>query len=209
MNPSIGTKFFLLALLSGQICFSQKTAAPEINIGEIRFAMISPSVTDTGMQTIYFKKGMGAFTMISPGDSSGFHSIFDFEKDSVFHILKGPTPARIIALKLSESLAQSKQETQMKVKLTEKTKQILGYECTQFKANSVGNGRKMKLEGWVTNKIVTKVRPIMDESLMSIGFPLEMTLSIPSVSSKPTMIFQAVSINPSADPAAFKIPATN
>ena len=72
-----------------------------------------------------------------------------------------------------------------------------------FKHKSKSKGKKIKIVGWATNQIQTSIRPIMEEALIKVGFPLEMTFT---GDAKSNMVFRAVSILNETDPAVFVVP---
>lgn len=207
---SIAIFIFSLASVWGSFCFAQSQPSRALATGTVRYQIVQPGVVDTGILTLHFRPGIAALVMVSQ-DSSGIQSIFDFEKDSTFNIIwkKGERELSGFAIKISELLEDSKKQGVFVSKNKRKRREILGYECTQFEARTVGSSEKIKLVGWVTPLIQTKVRPIMDETLMGLGFPLEMKMTLPKTAPYKTIVFRAVAIDPFVDATVFDLPKQN
>ena len=207
MNRIITLFLFAMALGAPQRSLAQKDTSKVLTSGAVRYLMINPSTHDTSVQMVYFQPGKGAYAILNKADSIDFLSIYDFVQDSVFHLRMGKNPSKPYGMKLSETLKQSTKEAPLVGALQEKTKQILGFDCTAFEVKSVGVAKQMNISGWNTAQIQTQARPVMEETLIKLGMPLEMTIMVPVVSAKPVMIFQAISIESQVDSSIFVLPS--
>lgn len=153
--------------------------------------------------TSCFKPGIAAGLMTTVVDDEvyvDYHSVFDFKTDDLFTtIITDDDTLTMPASKISETLAGSPLQFSLKEDAVSKT--ILGYKCTKFTAYSADSNAVM--EGWATPLLQSKVRPVLDQALMSGSFPLLMTLTMKTAMGMQTMVYEAVEIKPEVDDKVF------
>ncbi|MBL7806959.1 MAG: hypothetical protein JNN28_04050 [Saprospiraceae bacterium] len=174
-----------------------------LQTGTVKFTITTKAAKDTGIQTIYFKPGFGVVEMLNPTDSSGFQSIYAFEKDSVYHFLRGDELMALPAMGIQELMAQSKLKTSFKVTTGKKHRNILGYDCFDFKAETGSGKSKTVITGWATRQIQHEIGVVMDQDLLAIGFPMEFFMMPNGGSKKKAVVFSAVQVTPTVDERIF------
>ena len=112
----------------------------------------------------------------------------------------------VVPLKLSEVLEMAQKQSSLVSKDYPDTKEILGYQCRKFEASLDVGDEKAEIVGWATTQIQTRVRFFLDETLTPLGLPLELTLTVPSISPEPAMIYRAIAIDTVVNPQVFVVP---
>lgn len=201
-------RFFFYILATIILCSPIGRAQNALDLGMVAFEYTMNPAPDAsvGVLDVYFKKDVAAVLMGAQEAGQRkitTHSVYYFAKDSVDHCLieDGAYQSKV-SLGLSESLDMG--SAGLSISPMGKTQTILGYQCAGYQG--VSRDSSIRIETWVTDSIRTNGRPVLDRTLLTIGFPLKLTLFMNTPNGEQQVIFTALAVKPEAADDIFVIP---
>lgn len=201
------TRMNILLFLVLNLLFCTQKAPLES--GRVEYEITSPHSEDSseGTLTFYFRPGQAAALMGVKGEPPATHSIFFYDRDSMYSIFKdGNTVSMAIPGHIS-LMHQSGKSQQLVLYEFPESRQILGYNCRRFHVRTFDTLRNnMIISGWFTPDIKTRFQPLMVDIEMP-GLPLEWEVRRAASSQEPDMSFRAVVIDTAVRNDVFIVPA--
>lgn len=154
---------------------------------------------------IYFVDGKYMTEMSMMGGMVNMKNVVNTESKNMDMFMDAMGSKMWIETNMDEAKEMNKQNatdmSQLKVEYDKsQTKKILGYTAHKATINMPNNAGK--IEGWVTNEIITDANVIQGmEDLKLEGFPLEFTMNTPQM----TLTFSTTDIKESVDKSKFDI----
>ncbi|WP_420574533.1 DUF4412 domain-containing protein [Kordia sp.] len=145
------------------------------------------------MESVTFFKDKSSRSEMSNSMTGDIVTIIDVEKNAMLMLMDSPELGKMYVLE--KNFIKKEDQDQIKLEKLDKTKMVLGYECTLYKATIDKNGSKVEMEMYTTEAIDIPSQQTSAFGDKIKGFPLYMVIKMNQMGAEVSVVSEVTKID--------------